>query len=150
MRLLVQRVTEASVSVNGEMISSIGKGLLVLCGIGREDSEEDLERMAAKLSALRLFQDEQGLMNLNAAQAETEFLLISQFTLYASTKKGNRPSFLDAAPPIQASVLFNRFEECMRHRFPHKIKSGVFGANMQVHLINDGPVTIFMDSAALR
>jgi D-aminoacyl-tRNA deacylase len=140
MRALVQRVARASVSVEGELVSEIGRGLLVLLGVGRADGVEDADRVARKLLALRVFEDDDGKMNLSAAEAGAAFLCVSQFTLYGDTRKGNRPSFVDAAPPAQAEPLYERVREALGAR------GGRFGARMAVELVNDGPVTLLVES----
>jgi D-aminoacyl-tRNA deacylase len=138
MRALVQRVSRASVSVDGREISSIGPGLLVLLGVSREDRPEAADRLAAKVRALRVFPDEAG--NMNEALGEREILCVSQFTLYADTRRGNRPSFLDAAPGSQAEPLYERFCGLAG------AERGVFGADMRVKLVNDGPVTVMLEA----
>ena len=140
MRALVQRVSEASVTVEGSEVSRIGPGLLVLLGVKRGDTEADADRIAAKLLALRIFEDADGKMNLNAEQAGGEILCVSQFTLYGDTRKGNRPSFVDAAPPDEAEPLYERVREALN------AQGGVFGARMAVALTNDGPVTLLLET----
>jgi D-aminoacyl-tRNA deacylase len=139
-RALVQRVSRASVTVDGTEVSSIGPGLLVLLGVGRGDTEADADRIAAKLLALRIFQDADGKMNLNVREAGGELLCVSQFTLYGDTRKGNRPSFVDAAPPEEAEPLYERVREALN------AQGGVFGARMSVALENDGPVTVLIET----
>jgi len=146
MKLVIQRVTEAAVTIEGEEVGRIGRGLLVLVGFGNEESEADLNGCAAKLVKLRIFDDENGVMNRNVEAVEGGLLLVSQFTLMGSTKKGNRPSWLGAASPEQAEPLFNRFIERVRQATACPVATGRFGANMQVALINDGPVTLLIDS----
>jgi D-aminoacyl-tRNA deacylase len=138
-RALVQRVSEASVSVDGEEISRIGPGLLVLLGVRRGDTEAEADRIAAKLLTLRIFEDAGGKMNLDVTQAGGEILCVSQFTLYGDTRKGNRPSFVDAAPPDDAEPLYERVRTAL------DAQGGVFGARMKVALANDGPVTVLLD-----
>jgi D-tyrosyl-tRNA(Tyr) deacylase len=138
MRALVQRVSRASVSVAGETVSAIGPGLLVLLGVRREDMPEDADWLAAKIRSLRVFPDETGRMN--EALGERELLCVSQFTLYGDARRGNRPSYVDAAPPEVAEPLYERF--CERSA----ARRGAFGANMAVELVNDGPVTLIIDS----
>lgn len=138
MRALVQRVSRASVTVEGELVSEIGAGLLVLLGITHEDAAEQVERLAAKVGALRIFEDADGRMN--DALGDREILCVSQFTLYGDARKGNRPSFVAAAPPEQAQPLYDRFCELT------DAKRGIFGARMQVALENDGPVTLLLES----
>jgi D-tyrosyl-tRNA(Tyr) deacylase len=132
--------------VEGETIASIGKGLLVLLGISGQDAEEDIEYLAKKIAGLRIFSDMEGKMNLNVAEVQGSILLVSQFTLFASTKKGNRPSFIDAAPPEIAVQLFEQAITQLGHTAGVPLKTGKFGADMKVALLNDGPVTVWMDS----
>ena len=139
MRALVQRVSEASVTVDGEEVARIGPGLLVLLGVRRGDTEADADRIAAKLLALRIFEDGDGKMNLSVGDAGGEVLCVSQFTLYGDTHKGNRPSFVDAAPPEEAEPLYERAREALN------AQGGVFGARMEVALTNDGPVTVLVE-----
>jgi D-aminoacyl-tRNA deacylase len=139
-RALVQRVSEASVTVDGEEVARIGTGLLVLLGVRRGDGEAEADRIAAKLLALRIFEDAGGKMNLNAGDVGGEILCVSQFTLYGDTRKGNRPSFVDAAPPEVAEPLYERVREALG------AKGGVFGARMAVRLTNDGPVTVLLEA----
>ena len=139
MRALVQRVSEASVRVDGDEVASIGPGLLVLLGVGRADGEAEADRLASKLLALRVFEDEAGKMNLSVGEAGGEILCVSQFTLYGDTRKGNRPSFVDAAPPEEAEPLYERVRAALG------AKGGVFGARMAVSLVNDGPVTLLVE-----
>lgn len=146
MRLLVQRVLEASVTIGGVRRAAIGRGVLVFVGIGTEDNEEDIEYLAGKLVRLRIFDDEKGVMNLDIAQTGGEALLVSQFTLLAATRKGNRPSYVKAAPEPLSRPLYERFTARVAELLGHEVATGVFGADMQVGLINDGPVTIWMDS----
>jgi D-aminoacyl-tRNA deacylase len=138
-RALVQRVSEASVTVDGGEVSRIGPGLLVLLGVGQGDTEQDADRLAAKLLALRIFEDADGKMNLNVDQAGGAILCVSQFTLYGDTRKGNRPSFVDAAPPEEAEPLYERVRTAL------DAQGGVFGARMAVALVNDGPVTVLIE-----
>lgn len=146
MRLLIQRVKEASVSIEGEVRSQIGKGFLVLLGVTNEDTAEDLEYLAQKLLKIRLFDDEQGVMNLDLQQVDGELMVVSQFTLLASTRKGNRPSYIAAAGEAVARPLYEQFVARMAELTGKQIATGEFGADMQVGLINDGPVTIWIDS----
>jgi D-tyrosyl-tRNA(Tyr) deacylase len=139
-RALVQRVSEASVTVDGTEISRIGPGLLVLLGVRRGDTETEADRIAAKLLALRIFHDADGKMNLSVGDAGGEILCVSQFTLYGDTRKGNRPSFVDAAPPEEAEPLYERVRESLG------AQGGVFGARMAVALTNDGPVTLLLET----
>jgi D-aminoacyl-tRNA deacylase len=140
-RALVQRVSEASVTVDGKEISRIGPGLLVLLGVRRGDTEADADRIAAKLLALRIFEDAGGKMNLSVGDAGGELLCVSQFTLYGDTRKGNRPSFIDAAPPEEAEPLYERVRQALG------AQGGVFGARMAVALTNDGPVTLVIETS---
>ncbi|MBQ5619835.1 MAG: D-tyrosyl-tRNA(Tyr) deacylase [Alistipes sp.] len=146
MRLLIQRVRRASVEIEGTIKGAIGKGLLVLVGVTHEDTEEDLEYLAQKLLKLRIFDDEQGVMNLDVQQVEGELLVVSQFTLLASTRKGNRPSYIAAAPEAVSRPMYERFVERMESLTGRKVATGEFGADMQIELVNDGPVTIWIDS----
>ncbi len=146
MRLLIQRVRHASVTIGGELHARIGAGLLVLVGIGCDDTDEDLEYLAGKLVRLRIFDDEQGVMNLDVRQTDGEILVVSQFTLLASTRKGNRPSYIKAAPEAVSRPLYERFAARVGELTGRPAATGVFGADMQVELLNDGPVTIWIDS----
>lgn len=147
MRILIQRVSRASVQVSGDMVASIQHGFLVLVGIGADDGQEDADWLTEKLMGMRLFSDEEGKMNLNLEQCGGSLLLVSQFTLFAQTKKGNRPSFIEAARPETAKPLFDYFTQRCRSLLPGiDVQTGVFGAMMEVSLVNDGPVTIWMDS----
>ena len=145
MRLVVQRVSEARVSVDSNITGAIGLGLLVLIGIAKTDSTEDVDYLVEKLLTLRIFPDIESRMNLNVEQAGGALLLVSQFTLLASCKRGRRPSFDDAAPPEQARTLYDYFVFAAR-RGPVPVETGVFQASMQVQLVNEGPVTILLDS----
>ncbi len=146
MRIVVQRVSRASVVIDGRVKSEIGKGMLVLLGIEEADNEEDVEWLCSKLSRLRIFSDENEAMNLDINQIEGSFLVVSQFTLHAMTKKGNRPSFIHAARPDTALPLYHRFLSRLADLSQREVLSGEFGAMMDVELVNDGPVTILMDS----
>ena len=146
MRLLIQRVKNASVSVGGGELSRIGQGLLVLVGVGVEDTDEDMEYLAGKLVRLRIFDDEQGVMNLDVRQVGGEVLVVSQFTLQASTRKGNRPSYVRAAPEAVSRPMYERFTARVAELLGREVPTGEFGADMQVALVNDGPVTIWVDS----
>lgn len=148
MRVVVQRVLEASVSVQGEIVSKIGKGFLILAGFEESDTKADLDWIAAKIKNLRVFSDADGLMNRSILDVEGDAIVVSQFTLFASTRKGNRPSFIRAAKPELAQTLYEKFVEQMRIEFGKPVFTGKFGADMSVSLINDGPVTICMDSRA--
>ena len=149
MRIVIQRVREASVKINDEIVGEIQQGLLVLLGIEHVDSELDADYLIQKLIHLRIFGDEEGKMNLSVSDISGDLLIVSQFTLFADTKKGNRPSFIRSARPEQARPLYDYFLSQLNKSFSGKIENGVFGANMLVELINDGPVTIIMDSKHL-
>lgn len=146
MRLVIQRVTEASVEVDKETISEIGKGLMILVGVEVEDVERDVEWLANKVANLRIFNDDNNVMNLSVKDIDGDVLAVSQFTLLASTKKGNRPSYIRAAGHELAVPLYNKFCTLLSELIGKSVKQGIFGADMKVSLINDGPVTIFMDS----
>ena len=148
MRVVIQRVKKASVTIDETVTSSIEKGLVVLVGIEENDSNQDVVWMAQKIAAMRIFSDLEGKMNLDIRQAEGDLLVVSQFTLHAQTKKGNRPSFIRAARPEQAIPLYSYFIEQLHLLTDKKVQTGTFGAMMDVELINDGPVTIWMDTAA--
>lgn len=145
MRVVVQKVTEASVSVDGEILGEIDKGFMLLVGIGKDDAQEDVSYLARKVSNLRVFEDEEGKMNRSLKDVDGAILSISQFTLFADTKKGNRPSFTNAAAPEIGEALYQEFNELLRAE-GFSVASGKFGAHMAVALINDGPVTILIDS----
>ena len=145
MRILVQRVSEASVKIDNKIHGAIEQGLLLLVGIEHEDTEEDAKWVSQKIVNLRIFSDEAGKMNLSSSEIEGDFLVISQFTLHASTKKGNRPSYIKAARPEKAIPLYEYFIKELK-LLDHKVETGIFGADMKVSLINDGPVTIWIDS----
>ncbi|MBR3916937.1 MAG: D-tyrosyl-tRNA(Tyr) deacylase [Bacteroidaceae bacterium] len=146
MRTLIQRVKRASVTIDGELISLIDNGLLVFIGIGEEDSSEDIAWLTKKIANIRLFDDEAGVMNRSVLDIDGEVLAVSQFTLMASTKKGNRPSYIKAAKPDISVPLYEEFCNEMEIALNKPVKRGVFGADMKVELLNDGPVTIFIDS----
>jgi D-tyrosyl-tRNA(Tyr) deacylase len=146
MRTVIQRVSEAAVSIEGKVHASIGSGLLVLVAVEETDGPEDIEWLAGKIVRLRVFNDDGGVMNKSVQEAGGEILAISQFTLFASTKKGNRPSYIGAARPEIAVPLYERFISRVTSELGRGVKTGVFGADMKVKLINDGPVTIIMDS----
>lgn len=146
MRLVLQRVSEASVHINGSSHAGIGKGLMILLGIEERDTQQDVDWLIGKVRQMRIFNDEAGKMNLSIEDIGGEFLVVSQFTLHALTAKGNRPSFIKAARPEQAIPLYNYFLSQLNQVSKLAVKSGVFGADMQVHILNDGPVTIWIDS----
>lgn len=146
MRVVIQRVSKASVRVNHETVGSIGKGLLILAGFEDDDNSEDLQWLASKIVNLRIFSDQQGLMNLSVRDVDGEILVVSQFTLHALTKKGNRPSFIKAAKPEKAVPFYENFISLLQSELGKKIQTGIFGAMMDVELINEGPVTIFIDT----
>lgn len=147
MRLVIQRVTQASVAVPAEGYgSAIGKGLMVLAAFIDEDTQEDLEWCARKLAAMRIFDDAEGVMNLSVKDVDGEVLIVSQFTLYASTVKGNRPSYIKAAKPDVAIPLYEKFLTMVEEQVGKPVGRGIFGADMKVSLVNDGPVTIIVDS----
>jgi D-tyrosyl-tRNA(Tyr) deacylase len=145
MRVLVQRVAQATVSVDGRTVGAIGRGFLCLVGVTHADTEQEATRLAAKTARLRVFEDEGGLMNLALADVGGEVLAVSQFTLYADARKGNRPSFTDAAGPELGERLYEAFLDAL-HAEGVPVQTGVFGARMQVQLINDGPVTILLEA----
>ncbi|MBP5643650.1 MAG: D-tyrosyl-tRNA(Tyr) deacylase [Bacteroidales bacterium] len=146
MRIVIQRVSRASVTIGGTLKSAIGKGFMVLLGIEEADNQDDVEYLCQKLTKLRVFADENGAMNLDINQIGGDFLVVSQFTLHAMTKKGNRPSFIKAARPEHAIPLYELFLKRLAGISGRNVESGEFGADMQVELINDGPVTIIIDT----
>lgn len=146
MRVVLQRVTEASVKINGRINGQIGEGILVLLGIEIADTFEDIEWLCNKIVKLRIFNDEAGVMNLSLQEVNGEILVISQFTLHASTKKGNRPSYIKAARPEVAIPLYENFLHTLGLSLGKPVETGIFGADMKISLINDGPVTIIIDS----
>ncbi len=146
MRAVIQRVSQASVSIEGISSASIGKGLLILLGIESEDTHEDVEWLAGKIARLRIFDDSDGVMNLDLGSVSGDAIVVSQFTLFASTKKGNRPSYIRAARPEIAIPLYEAFVNRFEHLLAKKVGTGSFGAMMEVALVNDGPVTILMDT----
>ena len=146
MRVLIQRVSSASVQIADEEYSKIGHGLLILLGVENEDSEEDVEWLTSKISKMRIFDDESGHMNLSINDVNGDILVVSQFTLHASTKKGNRPSFIKSSKPDHAILLYEMFISKTKSKIKQNISSGKFGTTMQVQLTNDGPVTIWIDS----
>jgi D-tyrosyl-tRNA(Tyr) deacylase len=145
MRILIQRVKEASVIVEGHEVANIAQGLVLFVGIGKDDGIDDMEYLSKKVSNMRIFEDEQGKMNLNIHQVTGRILSVSQFTLYATSKKGNRPGFDQAAEPVMAKEYWSKFNDLLR-RNGLEVAEGIFGAHMSVKLINDGPVTIWIDS----
>lgn len=146
MRVVIQRVKHSSVTIDGNLKSKIGKGLLILVGIGEDDTQEDIDYLVKKIINLRIFDDSEGVMNLSVLEIKGEILLISQFTLMASTKKGNRPSYIRAARHDISIPLYNTFINSLESALGQKIGTGEFGADMKVDLLNDGPVTIIIDS----
>lgn len=146
MRVVIQRVSSASVTINEKVHSSIQKGLLILLGIETNDTIDDVEKLCIKIPKLRIFGDDNGQMNLSNSEIGGDYLVISQFTLHAETKKGNRPSYIKAARPEQAIPLYEKFIELLAKESGEKILTGEFGADMKVSLINDGPVTITIDT----
>lgn len=146
MRIVIQRVSSASVTINEAIKSEIGLGFLVLLGIETEDNQEDADYLIQKLIQLRVFSDTEGKMNLSISDVKGDIIIVSQFTLHASTKKGNRPSYIRAARPEQAIPLYEYFIQQTQSQFVGKVLTGEFGADMKVSLVNDGPVTILMDS----
>lgn len=146
MRVVIQRVKSASVTIENEIHSEIGKGLLILLGIEEADTSEDISWLVGKIAKLRIFSDENEAMNLSVQDVDGECLVVSQFTLHAMTKKGNRPSFIKAARPDKAIPLYEAFVAALERETDKTVKTGSFGAMMDVELINDGPVTIFIDS----
>jgi D-tyrosyl-tRNA(Tyr) deacylase len=143
---VIQRVKEASVKIDNQTISSIGEGILILLGITHDDNIEDITWLCNKIANLRIFDDADGTMNLSCLEKKNDIMIISQFTLHARTKKGNRPSYIEAAKPEIAVPLYDKFIAETEHILDKKVQTGVFGANMQVSLCNDGPVTIIIDS----
>ena len=146
MRVVIQRVSEASVKIDGKISGEIGIGLLILLGIEHEDDRTDADWLIQKIVGLRIFSDHEGKMNLSVAEVDGRFLVVSQFTLHASTKKGNRPSYIKAARPEHAIPMYNYFVNSLAKASETKVETGEFGADMKVSLVNDGPVTILMDS----
>jgi len=149
MRALLQRVSHASVTVDEQVVGQIGQGLLVLLGVGQDDSEVQVKTLVDKIVHLRIFGDDEGKMNRSLLDVGGEVLVVSQFTLYADIRKGRRPSFVEAAPPTLAEPLVERFRDAIA-AYGLRVETGVFGAHMDVELVNDGPVTIWMDSEELQ
>lgn len=146
MRIIIQRVSRAEVSIKGKLKSAISHGLLILLGIEEADNQEDIDWLVAKVSKLRVFNDVNGVMNLSICDVKGEIMVVSQFTLHASTKKGNRPSYIKAAKPDFSIPMYEAFVKKLSEEIGGKVKTGEFGAMMDVSLTNDGPVTIFIDS----
>ncbi|MBC2846422.1 D-aminoacyl-tRNA deacylase [Winogradskyella flava] len=146
MKVVVQRVSKASVKINEREVASIEKGLLVLLGIVNEDTQEDIDWLCKKIVNLRVFSDENSVMNTSLSDSDGDIIVVSQFTLHASTKKGNRPSYIKAAKPDIAILLYKNFITKLQSELGKPIQTGEFGADMKVHLVNDGPVTIIIDS----
>ncbi|WP_294139988.1 D-aminoacyl-tRNA deacylase [uncultured Sanguibacteroides sp.] len=146
MKVVIQRVSHASVTIKQQLFSTINKGMLILVGIQSDDTKEDIDWLASKITNLRIFDDENGIMNKSISETGGEILAVSQFTLMARTKKGNRPSYIDAAPPSISIPLYEQFVSTLQKELQKEIKTGQFGAEMEVELLNDGPVTIIIDS----
>lgn len=146
MRVVLQRVSEAKVIVDGSVKGAIGSGLLILLGVEEADSQDDIDWLVKKINQLRIFNDDEGKMNLSVQDVDGSFLVVSQFTLFAATKKGNRPSFIRSAKQEQAEVLYEHFKEALAAESSKPVECGIFGADMKVFLVNDGPVTIWMDT----
>ena len=146
MRVVIQRITQARCHINNEVFSKIGKGLVILVGIGNDDGKEDIEWLTKKISSLRIFDDNEGVMNLSVQDIGGEVMVVSQFTLHAMTKKGNRPSWIKAAPEAISRPLYEEFVQAMERTLGKSVATGSFGADMQIELTNDGPVTIWIDS----
>ena len=146
MKAVIQRVSQSSVTIEGEIVASIQKGLLILVGIEETDTKEDIEWLSSKIVNLRIFGDENDIMNLSVKDVKGEVIIVSQFTLHASTKKGNRPSYIKAAKPEIAIAIYNQFVHQFEKELEKKVQTGQFGADMKVSLLNDGPVTILIDT----
>lgn len=146
MKIVIQRVTQSSVTINQKVVASIGHGLLILVGIEDEDDQTDIDWLVGKIVNLRIFNDEKDVMNLSIKDVDGDIIVVSQFTLHASTKKGNRPSYIKAARPEKAIPLYENFKKTLEITLGKTIQSGEFGADMKVQLLNDGPVTIIIDS----
>lgn len=146
MRVVIQRVSRANVKVGQRITGEIGLGLLILAGFEESDADEDFEWICGKIIQLRIFPDENGVMNISVQDVNGDILVVSQFTLHALTKKGNRPSYIKSSPPETAKIQYERFVEILQNKYLRKIQCGEFGADMKVELINDGPVTILIDS----
>ena len=150
MRVVIQRVSEASVTINGKIHSKIGHGLMILTGFEDVDSEKSIDRFCTKIVNMRIFSDAEGKMNLSVLDVVGEILVVSQFTLHASTRKGNRPSFIRAAPPEVSEPLYHHFMKRLGELLGKPVSGGIFGADMKVALVNDGPVTIVMDTEKME
>ncbi|MBK8621860.1 MAG: D-tyrosyl-tRNA(Tyr) deacylase [Saprospiraceae bacterium] len=146
MRVVLQRVSEAKVVVDGSVEGAIGSGLLILLGVEEADVQDDIDWLVKKINQLRIFNDGEGKMNLSVQDVDGSFLVVSQFTLFAATKKGNRPSFIRSAKPKKAEVLYEHFKKALAAESGKPVECGIFGADMKVFLVNDGPVTIWMDT----
>ena len=146
MRAVIQKVTRAVLRIDDRIYSETGEGLMVLLGIEDSDTEEDIEWLSGKIRRLRIFDDQNGVMNLSVEDVNGELMIVSQFTLHASTKKGNRPSYLRAAKPEFSEPVYKKFVSSMQKGFPTDVKTGVFGADMQIELVNNGPTTIIIDT----
>ena len=146
MRVVIQRVSKASVSIDGNEFTGIGKGLMILLGIEHEDTSEDIEWICNKIIKLRIFEDKNEVMNLSISDVRGEAMVVSQFTLHASTRKGNRPSYIRAARPDTAIPIYEEFISTLSHKLGRQVKTGEFGAMMDISLVNQGPVTILIDS----
>lgn len=146
MKAVIQRVTQADVTINGKQVANINGGLLILLGVVTDDTEEDIKWLCNKIANLRIFGDDNGVMNKSLTDTKGEAIVVSQFTLHASTKKGNRPSYIKAARPEVAIPLYEAFVKQLEQNIEKKVQTGVFGADMKVSLLNDGPVTIIVDT----
>lgn len=146
MKVVIQRVSQASVVIEEVTVASINQGVLVLLGIMEDDTQNDIDWLCRKIVNLRIFEDDAGIMNNSLLDVKGDVIVVSQFTLYASTKKGNRPSYINAAKPLVAKPLYNSFKSSLQDQLSKPVQSGEFGANMAISLINDGPVTIVIDS----
>ena len=146
MKVVIQRCSSAQVTIDQSIVAQINQGLVILIGVGKEDNHEDADYLIQKIIHMRIFSDEEGKMNRSVTDVLGDVVLVSQFTLFADTKKGNRPSFIQSAPPDQAKALYEYFVETFKKQSTGKVETGEFGANMKVSLVNDGPVTIIMDT----
>ncbi len=145
MRAVIQRVKKASVSVDGKIVGQIDKGVMILLGVGKDDTESDIDYLVEKIANLRIFEDNEGKMNLSVLDVDGDFLVVSQFTLYGDCRKGRRPSYTESAPPVMAKQYYERFVEQLK-TYGRKVETGIFGAMMLVEIHNDGPVTLLLDS----